>query len=1467
MRIGFRASAIRFSLSLLAVFALCTSARAAFSPPSAVTFNASAYGNRALLANSTGVTALAAYVSPAQCAARANLYSYNVMYSIPLFSLVGRAGFNLNLTLNYNSKAWIKSGSTVYFDGEQGWPAPGWRLGFGRIDGVYAGSDGYNHYYYIAPTGDIHDLRYDSSDSLYESTDSTYVDFNDSTGILRMKDGMQITFALQGGAGGYVLPTKAKDRNGNYITINYTGTGQQISSIVDTVGRTTNFSYNGDGTLNYISKSGFANASRTWTFGYTSTTLAYSFASSLTVNSPTSGKLLTSITFPNSTKQVLAYNSYGQLTEADIESSSSSVRGKFLTGWNTAPGGGWTNSPTPSEIGNYDGISTNYWTLSFGSYTTSVTDPTSVATTTSFVNDPGYWDDGLPNQTQIGATALKTTVNTWASDTGSINPHVTKVLTTLNDTGQQSEVQTDYTTYGNLSELREYDFGIVLARKTDYTYVTGSSYIGVHILNLPSSKIIYDSGGTARSRTVYSYDGTTLANVTSAPNHDDTNYGTGFVFRGLLTTLTQYTDAVTPAGPITHSATFDILGNRLTATADCCVQKQFNFSSSTGYSQPDSVVSGSGTTLTVSSTYDSYTGLLAGSTDENSQTTSYGYDTLDRRISLTRPDSTVISTSYDDASANPSTTVTTPITSATSVKKQTLFDGLGRSIRSTVLDISSTIYSKTDTQYDGLGRVYQVSLPYTGTSASYWTQNQYDPLGRLTKGIPPDGSSSTNNVSVVYSGNSSTATDQTGKQRKAKADALGRQVEVDEPDPTSGNSLTLVTTYTYDPLDNVTSSVEGVQTRSYLYDGLGRMTSETSPEAGTSSYQYNIYGKRTQRTDARGVVTTYAYDTVLNRLTGISYNVSGTTATSTPSVSYSYGTSPSSYNNGRLLAMTDGLGSETYTYDQLGRRIQIQRVIYNVSYNTSYTYNLASQIATMTYPSGRVLDSSYDAIGRASTLKNNATGANYATSFAYNVAHQITGFTYGNGASASYGYSVNRLQMTSVSYAQGGTTVFGSTYSYSQSGNNDGEIASITDNVDSGRSAAYSYDALGRLTAASTSGSTNYPAWGLSWTYDRYGNRTAQSTTLGGAPSTSPVVNSATNRISSMGGATFSYDSNGNIIQDDQYKYAYDAENREVLLSQLSGTAIAGYVYDGNSMRVVKVWGASRTFDIFAGSQVISEFEDASSNTYTSGTTPQNAPADSNALVLNQYADRLTTRYTADQNGNNANAQGHYPFGEIWYGAGQANASVRRKFTSYVQDSEAVNAGMTYAIARESSGRLGRFYETDPKRRRIGSPQRLNLYNYAAADPINRRDPSGKDPDDDTDCEAGLNDRLNAAISAYQSCKDYQDDFKNKRDEECGLLCADPATVPACFVCLGISELIYNHNMAICRATKAQQAAAAYAWFQNCRAGQAENPGPPGGGGPGGPGGSFPGNGTCDPLSPTWLDCITGVPIGVRGAY
>ncbi len=138
--------------------------------------------------------------------------------------------------------------------------------------------------------------------------------------------------------------------------------------------------------------------------------------------------------------------------------------------------------------------------------------------------------------------------------------------------------------------------------------------------------------------------------------------------------------------------------------------------------------------------------------------------------------------------------------------------------------------------------------------------------------------------------------------------------------------------------------VVGVQQRSYLYDGLGRLTSATTPEAGTVSYAYNSFSLVSSRTDARNVVTNYAYDG-LNRLPQVSYNVGTTGVPATPTVTFGYDQGGAGANaNGRLTSMADGVGSESYQYDLLGRITTMTKTISGTSYSLSYQYNSAGEL-------------------------------------------------------------------------------------------------------------------------------------------------------------------------------------------------------------------------------------------------------------------------------------------------------------------------------------------------------------------------------------------------------------------------------------------------------------------------------------------------------------------------------------------
>ena len=105
---------------------------------------------------------------------------------------------------------------------------------------------------------------------------------------------------------------------------------------------------------------------------------------------------------------------------------------------------------------------------------------------------------------------------------------------------------------------------------------------------------------------------------------------------------------------------------------------------------------------------------------------------------------------------------------------------------------------------------------------------------------------------------------------------------------------------------------ESCQPHSFWCDSLGRLTSATNPESGTTSYSYDNAGNLTQKRDARGVITAFGYD-ALNRITQKSYN------DGTAGVSYGYDASGVANGKGHLTQVANAISATNYTgFDGLG---------------------------------------------------------------------------------------------------------------------------------------------------------------------------------------------------------------------------------------------------------------------------------------------------------------------------------------------------------------------------------------------------------------------------------------------------------------------------------------------------------------------------------------------------------------------
>ena len=1310
-----------------------------------------------------------------------NRQNLNAVFAIPIMSTPAREQ-TFQYSLANNSLLWTQTtvGSTTSWTpvtDVNGNPTWGWyygpavsgsgqnlyqAVGSGHLcryflNGMWAYASWeyttYSHFAYRDWLGSVHPFNGSYSTVTASAQAQTYCGIqNSTTGPVSgySTDNTGFFFTANNGWTSVMSPAGVNsggapvDANGNYVS--QTVVNNTETDWTDTAGHPALKVFNNTSNIQYKwqDSSGNYGSATTTTVLFTTLNIKTNFACSGIVEYTGTASLPTEIDLPNGQKY--------QITYEPTPGNSGYYTGRVQRV--TFPTGGYYEYDYPTTVGDgivcadssvnsltrkmNDGTNTSTWQFTRApngsNWTTTTTYPqmpydTSANSSVYTFNAGGQQTSTIFNQ---GANALRTITTTWAS-----NGSPATQTTILEDGQTQNEIETSYDNFGNLLSVKEHDWGTnapgSVLRTTAITYLNTSPYITANILNRPTSVTVTDNTtGVVHSLTNIAYDESGYVNstcVTGAAQHNDLNYGCSFTTRGNPTTVTTYTNAAAPSGSVTHHSYYDNLGNLVRADLDCCQSKTWEYSATTNYSFPDSATRGSspGTQLTTSATYNQYTGLVATSTDENSQVTHYTYDNLKRLTNLQRPDSANLTWAYTDATppAPSSVTAGVPIQGSNVQNTITTVDGLGRPVTQQISD-GTTTYSIVATQYDPLGRPYMGSNPYT-SSAQYWTTAQFDVLGRSTKRILSDNSQTT----FSYATNTATVTDPAGKARKSVVDGLGRMTSVYEPDPSNGNSLTLQTSYAYNILDLLTGVTQGSQTRAYVYDDLGRATSVKTPETNqvAAAYTYYSSGLVNQRTDPRGVVTTYTYDNI-NRLSGISYNVGSTGVTATPAVTLTYDAGGSgAYALGRLTSMTDGVGSETYTYNNLGEMTQLQKVIGSTTYTTGYAYNLAGELSSITYPSTRVVQQSFDTIGRLCAIGNSgstcSTGTTFATGFGYNAAFQVTGFNYGNGVSAVFGYTPDRLLLQSLAYTKGSTTLFSTNYWYktdstncpSGASGNNGQIQCITDNVDSGRTVSYAYDALYRVTSAVTNGSANYVKWGLSWTYDRYGNALAETQTYDSPAHFAVNVDATTNRIT---GSPYAYDANGNMTNDGNNTLVYDAENR--LLGATNGGASGTYTYDGNSLRVKKVSGSTTTVYIFSGSKVIAEYDNnaavgSPSREYIYSGSALLAKIESGAAKY-YHQDQLSNRVVTDSGGNMVAHLGHYLFGESWYNA----SSDKLLFTSYERDSE---SGNDYALARSYVNRLARLSSPDLLGGSMGNPQSLNRFSYSLNDPSNLTDPSG----------------------------------------------------------------------------------------------------------------------------------------------
>ncbi|MHC1781852.1 MAG: RHS repeat domain-containing protein [Anaerolineaceae bacterium] len=132
----------------------------------------------------------------------------------------------------------------------------------------------------------------------------------------------------------------------------------------------------------------------------------------------------------------------------------------------------------------------------------------------------------------------------------------------------------------------------------------------------------------------------------------------------------------------------------------------------------------------------------------------------------------------------------------------------------------------------------------------------------------------------------------------------------------------------------------------------------------------------------------------------------------------------------------------------------------------------------------------------------------------------------------------------------------------------------------------YTYDGLYRLTKAEYSTGEVFE-----YTYDATGNRLTQTVTIDEVPVTTTYTYDEANRMSQVDAQAYTWDNNGNLLNDGQRQYSYDPANR--LTALVEGEDTTYYLYNGQGDRIAQIEDGVQTpyiLDLNAGlTQVLND--------------------------------------------------------------------------------------------------------------------------------------------------------------------------------------------------------------------------------------------------------------------------------------
>ena len=950
---------------------------------------------------------------------------------------------------------------------------------------------------------------------------------------------------------------------------------------------------------------------------------------------------------------------------------------------------------------------------------------------------------------------LQTTNTSYGYNTGNVSsfvngqsvvsgtyqvPHqVTKTIT-LNDVNLSSQTITTLDSTGALpTDVKVWDFGAPTSGLS--TTDTVSTY---GAWNFPTNITVGDGAGNYISQLTYGYDEFAVAGPpSSVKNWSAPSTST----RGNQTSQHQWIS--TSGTTLDTTMNYDSTGFMLTQTTPNGTVSFAPDPSDTFIAKTTQPTPNSGALIVDQATYDSSTGLVTSTTDENGNQTVYtNFDVFNRPKEVDYPD-------QGRTTFSPTTPRQSGIQQAMDIRAndtEFLADVYGRANRKDVGNGQSMDpYFETDTCYDTNGRVSFQSLPYAdggfgnppecanGTSIG-GDAFTYDGLDRIKQVQHGDGFVQ----QFIYKGRAVESIDENGVTKITQTDVFGRTTAVCEVSsngnmPASGAPANcgldypgsgFLTTYAYKDASHTTTVTQGAQTRVFTTDSLGRAVSTQEPESGltTYGYVYNSTGLLVTRVRPRANQASGAKTTTNKQYDSLGRILKVTYSDGSPERVYVYDQSSgaaAANTVGRLAQAATlfpaGTAATSFTYDPMGRTTQTNTCLPGQCGTSAipigYVYDHVGNLTAEGGPGIGTISYSYDLTGSLAT--ESLTPPNQSTMpVVSNVQLGPSGpssYQLGNGLYQVFQYDVdgrqNRgwtCQGSSKPQCADGTDLYG--YGLDMKG---GQLTNSSDSIMNNYD-NYQYDEFNRL--KSLNGGTN--GLSLSWVYDRYGNRWQQNGSgMGSAPQPQYSFNPSNNRntaylyddagdVNNDVANGYSYDADGNAVTNGPTRYNYDALGNRFEKLPASGDP-TWYVYDAFGRQLEVVNGRTNalleTRLTLAGSPL--------------------ALLTAGGSLSFEHTDWLgTVRAVSNASGNFSSTFLSLPFGDNFTANG---ADVD---TGHFADLERdASTGTDHADARNYGEAEGRWMSPDPYSGSYDSsdPQTMNRYSYALNNPLALLDPSG----------------------------------------------------------------------------------------------------------------------------------------------